>query len=153
SGQYRFGSGASHANWFFAGVTVFENGEQRMLPNGAPELRVCYAPRDTITMLDNWDVVGMFATGSNDYKVAEQFFPIDMSMERSVTVPRRGGSLFKIGLIGIAYLGHAAVALGLAKRSLEELADIAATKTRADYTGTFSSDPVFRREFTIREAQ
>jgi alkylation response protein AidB-like acyl-CoA dehydrogenase len=134
-------------------VTVFENGEQRMLPSGAPELRVCFAPRDTITILDNWDVVGMFATGSYDYEVAEQFFPVDMSMERSVTVPKRGGSLFNIGLIGIAYLGHAAVALGLMKRALEEVADIAATKTRAGYTGTFSNDPVFRREFAIMEAQ
>ena len=151
-GTYSFGSGSAHADWIGAGMLVIENGAPRLLANGQPEVRVCFLPREQVEMLGNWNVMGLTGTGSYDYRVPEQFIGNEFIMERTELTPRRGGPLFTLGIAGIACLGHAAVALGLVKRSLQEIARIAADKRRPGYPSVIADHPVFRREFAIREA-
>jgi alkylation response protein AidB-like acyl-CoA dehydrogenase len=152
AGDYAFGSGCAHADWFGAGMLVMENGKPRCLPSGLPEVRVCFVPRAQVEVLGNWDVMGLQGTGSYDYRVPEQFIANDFIMERTELVPRRGGRLFTLGIAGLACLGHAAVALGLMKRSLQEIARIAQTKKRPGYPTVAGEHPIFLREFAIREA-
>jgi alkylation response protein AidB-like acyl-CoA dehydrogenase len=151
-GDYSFGSGCAHADWFGAGMLVMENGAPRRLASGMPEVRVCFVPRDRVEILGNWDVMGLQGTGSYDYRVPDQFVANDFIMERTELVPRRGGPLFTLGIAGLGCLGHAAVALGLMKRALQEIARIAQTKKRPAYPGTTAEHPIFQREFAIREA-
>ena len=152
SGKYAFGSGCGHADWFGAGMLVMEDGKPRTLANGAPEVRVCFLPRERVQVIGNWDVVGLQGTGSYDYLVPEQFVPDSYQMERSSLVPARGGALFTAGIPGYACLGHAAFALGVMKRSLEEVVLVVVGKKRPAYPTTVGDHPVFRREFSLQEA-
>jgi len=152
SGKYAFGSGCNHADWFGAGMLVIEDGKPRALANGAPEVRVCFVPRDKVQMIGNWDVVGLQGTGSYEYIVPEQFIADSFQMERSSLTPARGSVLFTAGIPGYACLGHAAVALGLMKRALEEVVRVVADKKRPAYPTTVGDHPVFRREFSLQEA-
>ncbi len=151
-GHYRFGSGCAHADWFGAGMFVLENGQPRLLPSGLPEVRVCFVPREKARIIGNWDVVGLQGTGSYDYEVTDAFVPWDFTMERASLQPKRGAASFAAGIPGYGCLGHAAIALGLMKRALEEIAAIAADKKRPGYPTVVGEHPIFRREFTRNEA-
>jgi alkylation response protein AidB-like acyl-CoA dehydrogenase len=151
-GKYSFGSGCGHADWFGAGMLVMEDGKPRTMPNGLPEVRVCFLPKDKVRIDGNWDVMGLKGTGSYDYTVPAQDIPWSFTMERTCIEPQRGGPLFTAGIAGYGCLGHAAVALGLMKRSLQEIVRITADKKRPAYPTVVGEHPVFRREFSRNEA-
>jgi alkylation response protein AidB-like acyl-CoA dehydrogenase len=151
-GRFAFGSGSGHADWIGAGMLVLDDGVPRKLPNGQPEVRACWFPRDKIEILGNWNVSGLVGTGSYDYAVPEQFVPREFTFERSTLEPRRGGPLFRLGLAAFGASGHAAVVLGLAKRALVEIVGIADTKTRPGYKGPLGGHDLFKQQFATNEA-
>lgn len=152
SGRYKFGSGCGHADWIGAGVFVMDDHGPKLLHNGNPIVRVCFLPCSKVEMTQDWDVFGLVATGSYDYSVPEQFIPAEFTIERTETANRRGASHFKMGIAGLGCAGHSAVALGLMKRSLEELIKVASEKTRPGYKSVISENDVFRHEFSVNEA-
>ncbi len=152
SGTYRFGSGAGHADWLAAGMLVIEDGKPRPLPSGQPEVRVCFIPRDAVEFTGNWDVMGLVGTGSYDYVVPDQFVDAGYTFERTSVEYRRGGPVFALGVAGLACAGHAAVALGIAARALEEIAELASHKQRAAYPSAVGDHPVYLHGFSLQEA-
>jgi alkylation response protein AidB-like acyl-CoA dehydrogenase len=151
-GMFSFGSGSAHADWFGAGMLVMEDGKPRALPGGAPEVRVCFVPKDRVRLLGNWDVMGLVGTGSFDYEVIDQVIGPEFSVERTCVTPLRGGPLYELGIAGIGCAGHAGIALGLMKRALQEIVKIAQGKKRPGYPSVVADHPVFRHEFGLREA-
>ncbi len=152
-GKYSFGSGAPHSNWMIGGMSVLENGKPRLLPNGQPEMLVCFVPKEKAKMLGNWNVMGLCGTASLDYELPEQFVPTAFTMERTSLKPRRGGAHFRFGVVGLGSAGHSAVALGLTRRALEEIAKIARGKKRPGYPSVIADHPVFREKFATHEAE
>ncbi len=152
SGEYAFGSGCTHATWIGAGMFVLENGAPRLLPNGAPEVQVCYLPRSRVELKGNWEVMGLAGTGSYDYRVPEQLIDRAFTLERQSLTPKRGGPLYAMGIVGLGCAGHAAVALGLMKRALEEIATITRAKKRPAYATVTGDSPLFLQEFAANEA-
>jgi len=150
-GRFSFGSGCAHANWFGGGMLVMDGGKPRQVTKG-PEVRVCFVPREKVRVLDNWDVHGLVATGSFDYEIPEQFVGEDFTLERQSSTPRRGGALFKLGLMPVIAAGHAAMVLGTMKRSLDEIARIVDGKKRVGYPGVIGDYPTFMQEFSLHEA-
>jgi alkylation response protein AidB-like acyl-CoA dehydrogenase len=150
-GRFSFGSGCAHANWFGGGMLVMEQGKPRQVVKG-PEVRVCFVPREKVQVLDNWDVHGLVATGSFDYEIPEQFVAEEFTLERQSSTPRRGGALFRLGLMPVIAAGHAAMVLGMMKRSLEEIARIVDGKKRVGYPGVIGDYPTFMQEFSLHEA-
>jgi indole-3-acetate monooxygenase len=152
-GGFSFGSGCAHASWFGGGMLVMEEGKPRPVAQGkGPEVRVCFVPREKVRVLDNWDVRGLIATGSFDYEIPEQFVAEDFTLERQSVVPRRGHALFKMGLMPIIASVHAAMVLGMMKRSLNEIARIVDGKKRVGYSGVIGDYPTFMHEFSLHEA-
>ena len=151
-GRYSFGSGCAHADWFGAGMLVMEDGAPRRLASGLPEVQICFVPAAQVEILGNWDVAGLSGTGSYDYALPEQFVPSSFTVERSTVQPRRGGPIFAVGIPGLGCLGHAGVALGLMKRSLQEIVRIVDSKKRPGQTIAVGEQPIFRREFAVHEA-
>ena len=151
-GNYKFGSGCAHADWISAGMFVMEDGVPRKLADGTPEVRVAYVPRERVVFKGNWDVIGLVGTGSYDYELPDQFVPAGLTMERTAVLPARGGAMFQFGIAGLGCVGHSAIALGLMKRALEEVARLSSEKKRVGYPGTVSEYPVFRSEFMKNEA-
>ena len=127
TGNWNYGSGITHATWVFAGCGVVEDGKPVLDANGQPKLVFVVVPRQDIRLLDNWHVLGLEGTGSFDFAIEGIFVPDRLTHTPHLMVPRRG-RLFRYGLVGVANLGHTAVALGVARRALDEIKALALAK-------------------------
>lgn len=152
TGTYGFGSGSNHASWIGAGFVVLgEDGNPEM--NGeTPVCRIAFVPRDQVEFLGGWNVMGMAATGSDNYKVDGLFVPEAHTMDTFSTEPVRPEAVYKLGMLGIGVGGHAPVALGIAQRALEEIAQITVEKKRPGYPTVVGDSEMFRRGFSEHEA-
>lgn len=151
SGAWSYGSGIKHADYIHNGAMVFEGGAPRLERNGEQEGRIFVVPREKFTYGDNWDVIGLRATGSIDYSMPPTFVAEEFTHINHITEPKRGGALYTLGIIGLATLGHAAFTLGVGRRILDEVALVAQTK--AGPTGTLRESEHFFLGFANAEAQ
>ncbi|CAH1652378.1 MAG: acyl-CoA dehydrogenase family protein [Chelatococcus sp.] len=152
TGKYRFGSGSLHATWLGSGMLVMDDKLIRKLPDGNPQVRVCWLPREKAQFDENWDVMGLQGTGSVDYSLTDVTVPNGFHHERTISRGLRDWRLYDIGIPGLACAGHTGVALGLMKRALEEITRIAFEKKRPAYQTVLGEQPVFRHDFAYHEA-
>lgn len=152
SGKYRFGSGSLHATWLGSGMFIMDDKIMRKLPDGNPQVRVCWLPREKAKFDVNWDVLGLRGTGSVDYTLTDVTIPNGFHHERTNGRSLRDWRLYDIGIHGLACAGHTGVALGLMKRALEEITRIAFAKKRPAYQTVLGEQPVFRHDFAYHEA-
>lgn len=124
TGHWQFGSGIQHAEWVSAGARV--SGES---DDGPRQLRVAM-PRRQVKVHDNWQVMGLRGTGSCDFSVNDLFVPHRFAWDVSRTEPTRGGALYRLGRPGFVTNEHSAFALGVGRRSLDALTEVAGAKTR-----------------------
>jgi hypothetical protein len=96
SGQWSFGSGLLHSG-FIHSLGVVE---------GTGEPRIFVTPVDRATLIHNWDVMGLRATGSIDYTMDNVFVPEHFSHFAVTETPERGGNLYRLGIINIAGICH-----------------------------------------------
>src|SRR5579862_4280423 len=150
-GRFSFGSGCGHAAWIGAGTLVTKDGEFVSGASGMPEMRVVFVPRDRVEFLGNWDVLGLSATGSYDYELTEQFVDQDWTFPLTAEVARRGGPVYRLGVLVLTSLGHCGFALGVARRSLEELARVAGSKQRMGAT-PIRDQQLFQYDFAYQDA-
>ncbi len=70
SGRWGYSSGIDHCQWALLGglVPPTEAG-------GTPDYRTFLVPRSDFTVIDNWDTMGLCATGSKDVIVEDAFVP------------------------------------------------------------------------------
>ena len=62
---------------FFVICVVTDGDDPRYREDGLPELRMMSAPIGAATVHDNWSVIGLRGTGSNDVSVADLFVPAE----------------------------------------------------------------------------
>jgi len=141
SGLFHFGSGSRESSWFMGAFVEHADGKPVIGENGALVVKLAFAPREKINLKGNWDVLGLAATASYDFEFPEQFVS-----EHFVTTmaKRRGSALYSIGVA----LGHAAWAVGVARRVLDELRNLAKRKQRFNRQ-TLIDQPIFQRDFAL----
>jgi len=152
-GHWAYGSGIHHAEWVHSGCFVMEGDKPLHKADGAPEIILAHHPKSSIVLKDNWDVLGLRATGSFDYtlKEPELFVPEALCYSFDGATVRRGGRQYQIGLVGLTSWGHTSWALGVGRRALDELARLA--RERADVFGKLTDSPSFRKSFAEAEAK
>ena len=101
-------------------------------------------------LIDNWDVLGLRATGSIDYTTDNVFVPEAYTHNAMTEEPLRGGSLYRLGIIGFAGMCHSGWACGIGRRVLDELAAVAAAK--GGRGGTLAESASFQEGFANAEA-
>jgi alkylation response protein AidB-like acyl-CoA dehydrogenase len=151
SGRYSFGSGSGHSQWIGGGALELRDGEFVPAPSGLPMIRAFFVPRERVEMLDNWDVMGLAGTGSYDYEVPEQTVHEDFTFDLINAVPQRGGPVYRLGVLGLTAAGHAAFALGVGRRGMDELTRIVSTKHRLG-ADPLRDQQVFRHDYAIHDA-
>ena len=124
NGRWPFGSGVRHSQWVSAGARI-PAGE----PGGPLQLRLVM-PTASVTIHDNWQVMGLRGTGSCDFSVDDLFVPARFAWDVSLTEPRRGGPLYRLGRPGFVTNEHSAFALGVGRRALDAFGEVSASKTR-----------------------
>jgi alkylation response protein AidB-like acyl-CoA dehydrogenase len=142
SGRWRFNSGIRHADWVIGG-TVIEDAKP-----GEPAVMFSAIPAKDVTLYDNWGgVTGLRGTGSVDCSVENHFLPKDLSFVWDLLEPApvRGGVSYLLPPFAYVAKEHGAVAIGGARRALDELITIATT-TR----GTFRASKLDERQVVHR---
>ena len=124
SGRWAFASGIRHAQWVSAAARVIPEG------NAAPALRLMVMPVPAVHIHDNWQVMGLQGTGSCDFSVTDLFVPECFSWDIQQARPQRGGPLYRLGLPAFVANEHVAFALGVGRRALDTLCDLAQSKQR-----------------------
>jgi alkylation response protein AidB-like acyl-CoA dehydrogenase len=155
-GPWAFGSGITHAEWIHTGCFVTDPTGKDMViePNGQPKVIIAHHPRATIKLLGNWDVLGLRATGSFDYTLAEGdelFVPTRLTYDFNIAAPRRGGPQGFLGLAGYSAWAHTGWAIGIGRRMLDEL--IKVIVERRDAFGKSADSASFRFQFAHAEAR
>jgi alkylation response protein AidB-like acyl-CoA dehydrogenase len=151
-GQFGFASGGLHATWFYGGFREQRDGEAVLLDNGLPNVIVGLFPRSAVELLGNWDVLGLIGTGSVDYRIPAQTLSPSFSFPLFEPELRRGHPRLRMGLAGLTCIGHCAFAIGVARRALDELVALAASKRRMG-RATLIDDPVFQYRYAQAEAE
>ena len=124
TGHWQFGSGIQHAEWVSAGARVASGFD------GYPRQLRVIVPRHKVKVHDNWQVMGLRGTGSCDFSVDDLFVPDGFAWDSTLTEPTRGGALYRLGRPGFVTNEHSAFALGVARRALDAVTEVAASKTR-----------------------
>jgi alkylation response protein AidB-like acyl-CoA dehydrogenase len=152
AGRWSYGSGIHHAEWAHSGCIVMDGDRPALDADGTPEITVAHHPKSSITLLGNWDVLGLRGTGSFDYAIAEGelFVPASLCYPPDATTPHHGGRQYEIGLVGFTAWGHTGWALGVGRRTLDELARLA--RERRDVFGRLADSPIFKKSFAEAEA-
>ncbi|HTO68304.1 MAG TPA: acyl-CoA dehydrogenase family protein [Myxococcota bacterium] len=141
TGRWPFGSGCEHSDWLVGG-TVLE---------AVAEPRLFFFAREQVVIHDTWHTGGLRGTGSHDFEVRAAFVPEG----RSVLVgskPLEPGPLYRLPVFGLLALGVCAVALGIARRAIDELVALASAKVPTGSARNLASRAVVQRQVGEAEA-
>lgn len=144
SGRWRFNSGIRHSEWVLGG-TIVENSDNG---NGGPIVMFSAFPAKDVTLHDNWGgVTGLKGTGSCDFSIDNYYLPKELTFVWDLLKPQpvRGGPSYLFPPFSYVAKEHGSVAIGAARRALDELMQIATT-TR----GTFRSSKLDERQVVHR---
>ncbi len=142
TGAYSFGSGLAHADWVGGGAfTAPPEGEQA-------EFRLMVVPRSDAEVLGNWDVLGLRATASYDYRI-DAHVPAHATFEFFSPTRHRGGPIYDLGVIILTEIGHMGWTIGVVRRAIDEAVAIARGRARMAAPSVIAEDPRFRHEFAM----
>jgi alkylation response protein AidB-like acyl-CoA dehydrogenase len=157
TGSYSFGSGSGHSRYVSAGFIPQRDGAPLMLPSGLPDMRVGFVPREQVEFTDGWHVMGLQGTGSYDYEVKGLLVPDGFHFPLFGREPQRGGerfrAVYRLNMMPMTAAGHAAFALGVGRRALDEVRGMAATRQRMGDPSALAGRLTFQREYAAAEAQ
>ena len=136
AGRWPFASGCRHAEWFITGAFVFDGDAPRIVPEQGPDWRLAFFPSREGAIVDNWDVMGLRATGSNDLTVDELVIADEHTANPFFSPARHDGPLWRLPFFTLAGIALVGVPLGIGRRALDEITAFAPTKMRA---GSFTT--------------
>jgi indole-3-acetate monooxygenase len=141
SGDWSFASGIKHSQWIHTLGIIEETGEPRIF----------VLPVEKAELIETWDVMGLKATGSIDYKIRDVFVPETFTHLGPVEEGRRGGWIFKLGIMHFALIGHSGWALGVARRMLDDLSE--QVRGKAGRAGSMAESTRFHAIYGELEAK
>jgi alkylation response protein AidB-like acyl-CoA dehydrogenase len=151
-GRWNFASGFDHARWLYC-TTVMMGGDTTVLtPAGKPVLRAVWVPREQVTMVDTWSVMGMRGTGSQDFTVEDVFVPAERSV-LSADPPAENGPVFNQRAWYVTlWTPSVANALGIARGAIDTLAEMASTEASTLNTALLRDRPAVQARIGEAEA-
>jgi len=147
SGRWAWGSGTQHCAWVLGGASCDDG-----------TFRLCWFPQADIHFIDTWHTGGMRGSGSLDYSVEGAFVPLRRTIQPGVTRPVVDCALARFPNFTLLAAGVAAVGLGVGRRALDELNDVAQGKrpqfsSRTLAQSSFTQIEFARAEATLRAAR
>ncbi len=142
TGRWSWGSGTQHCRWVLGGTRCDDG-----------TFRLCWFADRDVTFHDTWYTSGMRGSGSLDYSVDGAFAPISHTMQPGVTAPVVVSPLSRFPNFTLLAAGVCAVGLGVARRALDELLDIAQGKRPQFSSRTLAQSGFTQVEVARAEAQ
>ncbi|WP_043419351.1 acyl-CoA dehydrogenase family protein [Cupriavidus basilensis] len=122
SGHWKFSSGSELCDWIFLGGLV-----PPQQAGAAPEYRTFLLPRSDYTIVRNWDVLGLRATGSHDIVVDDVFVPayrthsaIDGAMGTSPGLSLNKAALYRLPFAQIFVRAVCTACIGALEGGLDD---------------------------------
>lgn len=149
TGRWGFSSGILHADWLIGafaqppGDTGPDDTEAGDTGFGA--MVVFTVPKAEATVIDTWHVAGLQGTGSLDWSVSSLFVPQSRTYELGIPAAR-GGALFRLGMPAFVSNEVPPMAVGLARRALDDMTELATQTARFPGGPTVSERAVFHKE-------
>ena len=153
TGTWTFASGSRHATLLGGHSFIFEaDGRPRLRADGRPLDRTLLFARSKASVHDIWHTVGLKGTGSDTFEVKDLFVPADETIDREEPNElREQGTLYKFSA-SLAYgAAFGALMLGIARGMLDDLRDLALTKTQRGASVSLRESPVV--SYRLRQAR
>lgn len=139
-GRWSFASGSLHADLFFGGGFVMDGPAPRVLPGRGPDWRLAFYPAADGNVIENWDVAGLRGTGSHDIAATRVQIPEERTIAPFFELARHDGPLWRLPFFTLIGAMIVAVPLGIARRALDEFAQLAPAKIRVPGPGPIAED-------------
>jgi indole-3-acetate monooxygenase len=131
SGRWAFNTGVRHARFSqVAAVVLDEHGTPRTGEDGVPQWRPAFFPTERGQVLDTWDSAGLRGTGSHDLLLEGLPVPAELFINPFEGEPCHDGPLWRFPIFAYINVILMGFPLGVARRALDEFAELARTKTR-----------------------
>jgi indole-3-acetate monooxygenase len=156
TGRWGFSSGILHADWLLGafrtdsaaadGAAAADGG------TGFGRMVVFAVPKSEAEVIDNWYVAGLQGTGSLDFRVDGVFVPEEMTYDLGIPAVR-GGDLFRLGMPAFVSNEVPPLCVGLARRALDDMTELALHTARFPGGPTVSDRAVFHKELGRAETK
>ena len=167
SGRWGFSSGIVHADWLIgafkpddaargsdgaAGGLPVVDGAEGAAETGFGRMVVFLVPKAQAEVIDNWHVAGLQGTGSLDFSVDGIFVAGEFTYDLGAPAVR-GGDLFRLGMPAFVSNEVPPLAIGLARRAIDDMTDLASHTARFPGGPTVSERAVFHKELGRAETR
>ncbi|MCE2528212.1 MAG: acyl-CoA dehydrogenase family protein [Actinomycetia bacterium] len=153
SGRWQWGSGVKHCTTIGGGCFVVgADGRPEPRPDGLAVPFVFMDP-DDVELFDTWDVAGLAGTGSVDFEARDVFVPEGRWVQIVAAEPVRDNAWSRFSFFGLLASGVAAVAVGIARRCIDELVELAGAKMPQGSTRTLAGRAATQAEVAQAEAR
>ena len=145
NGQWPFASGGPEPDFVSGNCMVFRDGKPAIGENGMPEAIMALVPAKDVEFLDTWYVLGMKGTDSCDVAIKDLFVPEEMTHNVYAAKSSYTNPIGYLPLRVILSTGHVSVALGVAYGALDDIIELAKTKSASmNPNQKLRDDPIFR---------
>jgi indole-3-acetate monooxygenase len=164
-GRWGFSSGIVHADWLIgafkadgvadraaSGAGAGADADGGAAGTGFGRMVVFAIPKAEAEVIDNWHVAGLQGTGSLDFSLDGTFVPAGLTYELGSPAVR-GGDLFRLGMPAFVSNEVPPLCIGLARRAIDDITELAAHTARFPGGPTVSERAVFHHELGRAEVR
>ena len=149
TGQWDFASGCLHSNWLALNCVVADENGPRVNAggplDGLPVLRMMTVPTDDAKVIDNWSVIGLHGTGSNDVAVTDLFVPEERTFALTDHAKDTAPLCTFKSAMATTFTPLAGHTLGMARGAMDAFHELAADR------GTTMNMALLRDRATVQE--
>lgn len=139
-GRWAWGSGITHATWMTGGTVTEDRSFHQM-----------FFRRDELTVLDTWYTSGLCGTGSYDFEVQGAFVPEGRSVVLTSAKPTVDAPIARVSTFTLFCGGIAAVMIGVARRAIAEITELADVKRPAQSNRTLAQSQIVQADVARAE--
>ena len=146
-----FGSGTQHATRVTATLFLVDDNDEKVIgDDGNPVVVTSCVDPSHVEWLNDWNASGLRGSGSGHYRVKEHV--LDEKWLSTSPGKRADDPVFRQGFWALTNLHHAAVALGISNRAIQELT-ISTKDRRRGEIPALDQYPLFQDEFVRIESE
>ena len=143
-GRWSWGSGTDHCTAICGGV--------HLVDSDPPRFPIVFFDVADVELLDTWHVAGLKGTASGDYAVDGAFVPEGRWVEwAGQPGPRVDHPLYRVSFLGALAIGVASVVVGLGRRAIDELVQMAG-KVPTGSSRSLAERPVVQAQVAAADA-
>jgi len=138
SGRWSLVSGCQFSAWFILLCVVHEHGAPRLTAD-TPEFKFMLCPAADCEIVDTWTVAGLRGTGSHDVVVQDRFVPASYASSYADPLVLTD-TRYKLPPSSRILPGLGAIALGIARRAIDALIELAGAKRQERTSHALTED-------------